>query len=519
MILGLILYLWRIGRGSFELSRKGWNLIIGGFALLLLGSVLDITDNFESLSRFVVLGETQTQAVLEKLVGYLGGFLLIAIGLTQWIPTVQRLSDDLVERQRVERALRASESRVRVLLDSTAEAIYGLDLNGSCTLANPACALLLGYENPDQLLGKNMHALIHHTTVDGRPYEEAACRVYQAFRKGEKYHVDDELLWRADGTSFPAEYWSYPIHEDGKLIGAVVTFLDISQRKSAAEAQRAATRHAEQATATKSRFLAAASHDLRQPLQAAVLLTAALSHKVTDPKHLELLERQSAVFESMSRLLNGLLNVSKLEDAAHFEIVDVRVADMLDRMASQFADEAEAKGLDFRVVASSVLVRSSPVLLEGIVQNILANAIQHTDTGRVLVGCRRRGATLRIEVWDTGPGIPHDERQRIFEDFYQLGNPERNLNKGLGLGLSIVDRSARRLGHEIELRSEPGKGSMFAVVAPRCSPTTVPHSTGARTRRFGARRSHALITLVEDNPQVLDSTCVLLECEGYKDTM
>jgi len=145
---------------------------------------------------------------------------------------------NITDNKRAEAAVRESEEKVRLLLDSTAEGIYGIDLKGNCSLANAACLRILGYESPGELLGKDMHELMHYARADGTPYPQADCRIYQAFRKGEALHVEDEVLWRADGTSFPAEYWSYPVRNEGKLAGAVVTFLDITDRKRAEESMR-----------------------------------------------------------------------------------------------------------------------------------------------------------------------------------------------------------------------------------------------------------------------------------------
>ncbi|MDD1716612.1 MAG: PAS domain S-box protein, partial [Methanolinea sp.] len=138
---------------------------------------------------------------------------------------------DITERKRVEEALRASKDQLRLLLDSTAEAIYGLDMNGKCTFCNTACIRMLGYATQHELIGKNMHWQIHHSHADGMPFPAEECRIFQAFQVGEGTHVDDEVLWRADGSSFPAEYWSYPQFREGKVVGAVVTFLDITERR------------------------------------------------------------------------------------------------------------------------------------------------------------------------------------------------------------------------------------------------------------------------------------------------
>lgn len=145
---------------------------------------------------------------------------------------------DITERRKAEVALRENEERLRILFDSTAEAIYSINLAGNCTFCNSACARLLGYESPDDLLGKNMHALMHHTRPDGTPYPVKECQIYQAFLKGEGTHADDEVLWREDGTSFPAEYRSFPMFHGEKIVGSVVSFLDITGRKEAAEARR-----------------------------------------------------------------------------------------------------------------------------------------------------------------------------------------------------------------------------------------------------------------------------------------
>ncbi len=138
---------------------------------------------------------------------------------------------DVIEPNGVIEVLREREEHIRLLLDSTAEAIYGIDLRGCCTFANPACARLLGYADPSQLLGRNMHDLVHHTRKDGTPYPVEECKIFRSFRSNQNSHIDDEVLWRPDGSSFPAEYWSHPICRDGRVVGSVVTFLDITERR------------------------------------------------------------------------------------------------------------------------------------------------------------------------------------------------------------------------------------------------------------------------------------------------
>jgi two-component system, sensor histidine kinase and response regulator len=155
-------------------------------------------------------------------------------GFNEMLSQIQE-RDEHMERDILARTaeLKASEERSRLLLDSTAEAIYGIDLDGNCTFCNPACARILGYEQPEDLLGKDMHSLMHHTRPDGTPYPKKECHIYRAFKNQEGVHIDDEIFWRKDGTSFPAEYWSHPMRRDGEVVGAVAVILDITERKRA----------------------------------------------------------------------------------------------------------------------------------------------------------------------------------------------------------------------------------------------------------------------------------------------
>ncbi|WP_142850124.1 ATP-binding protein [Telmatospirillum sp. J64-1] len=229
----------------------------------------------------------------------------------------------------------------------------------------------------------------------------------------------------------------------------------------------AANMEAQRAQEAKSRFLAAASHDLRQPLQATRLFLDVLMLRQKDEKLREVTERAVEALEGANSLLNTLLDVSTLEAGiVKPEIRDLPVNQILIALARDCAPEAMAVGLRLSMVPCSAVVRSDPVLLQRMVRNLVVNAIRYTGEGRILLGCRRRGDRLSIEVWDTGPGIPEDRLNLIFEDFYQIGNPERDRRKGLGLGLSIVQRTGELLGHRIWVRSRLGKGSAFGVVVP-----------------------------------------------------
>jgi signal transduction histidine kinase/CheY-like chemotaxis protein len=223
---------------------------------------------------------------------------------------------------------------------------------------------------------------------------------------------------------------------------------------------------AERANVAKSNFLAAASHDLRQPVHAVGLFVGALRNVAMPPEGLHLVEQIETSMAAMDNLFSGILDISRLDAG----VVDVYrkpflIQPLLDRICRDHIEEASAKGVDLVTVRSRAVVYADPVLIERILRNLVSNAVRYTERGRVVVGCRR-GAALRIEVWDTGPGVPPDQRERIFQEYFQLGNPERDRAKGLGLGLAIVRRLTTLLGCELVLRSELGRGSCFSVAVP-----------------------------------------------------
>lgn len=248
---------------------------------------------------------------------------------------------------------------------------------------------------------------------------------------------------------------------------------------------------AERANHAKSRFLAAASHDLRQPMHALGMFVATLSQQPSTPIQRELLAQIDRAVGAMGDLLDSLLDISRLDAG----VIETRVAAMplrplLERIASEFAAVAQAKGLELELRRTTLWVRSDRILLERILVNLLSNAIRYTTQGRILVAARICGTQrdqVRIDVRDSGPGIAEDAREAIFQEFVQLENPERDRSKGLGLGLSIVKRLAQLLDHRIQLRSAPGAGSTFSVVLPR-----VPADEAQRAEAAAARIAASL---------------------------
>ena len=312
-----------------------------------------------------------------------------------------------------------------------------------------------------------------------------------------------------------------PYHaSDEKTEGVVITYEDVTERRRTADALSTAKRQAELASVAKSRFLSAASHDLRQPMQTLALLQGLLAKKVVGERAEKLVAGIDEALGAMTGMLNTLLDINQIEvGAVKAETADFPVNDLLDRLRDELTYHAQAAGLALRVMPCALSVRSDPRLLEQMIRNLLSNALKYTQRGRVLVGCRRRREKLRIEIWDTGIGIPASELQAIFEEYHQLDNPARQRSRGLGLGLSIVKSLGGLLGHPIRVRSLHGKGSVFSIEVPltpsgiSSAPERHPPAADRRSTQPAPRTGEILI--IEDDPEVREHLKLFLNEEGY----
>ncbi len=265
------------------------------------------------------------------------------------------------------------------------------------------------------------------------------------------------------------------------------------------------TRQLEGANQAKSRFIAAASHDLRQPLHALGLFVAQLHGRLRAAERSQIVSRIEAALSAMNELFSALLDISKLDaGATTVNITVFPVAQLLAHAETTFAGAAREKKLSFRALPSDAWVRSDFILLEQILFNLITNALRYTRRGGVLVGCRKRGDQLRFEVWDSGVGIAADQHDKIFGEFYRLGEPDRDRRAGLGLGLAIVDRLCRLLDHPIEVKSTVGKGSVFAVTVP-LAPADKRAIEASIVPRSQPSLSHdKLVLVIDDDPLVLE---------------
>ncbi|WP_236776446.1 CheR family methyltransferase [Agrobacterium tumefaciens] len=301
--------------------------------------------------------------------------------------------------------------------------------------------------------------------------------------------------------------------------GVVITFIDISAQKQVAESREAAKKFAERATEAKSQFLSAASHDLRQPLQTLKLLHGLLERNVGEGQARTFVQRMGETLSSMLGILNSVLDINQIEAGmVEPQIVSFAIGDLVGRLFKEFYYPAQAAGLQLRVVPSSLAVRTDPRLFEQIVRNLLSNALKYTPSGKILVGCRRRGTKVRFEVWDTGIGIPENHIEDVFQEYLQLDAPAGTEDRGLGLGLSIVKRLSELLELRVVVQSRLHKGSAFMIEidhAPAGEPlVSLPAPVDDHPNQ-AATLSWASVLIIEDENGMRDLLKMGLEQTGY----
>jgi len=410
-----------------------------------------------------------------------------------------------------------SSELVRSVLDSAPDAMIIIDSHGRIIFANRQVMALFGHA-PDALVGNPIEVLLPER-FRGR---------HVGHRRGYTDNVRvrpmgtglDLFGMRQDGSEFPVEISLSPIMQgDEVMVAAAIR--DVTDRKAAELALNRARQDAEHANLAKSRFLATASHDLRQPLHTLGLLNGAMRRMTEDEECREVLEQQDQAIDAMSKLLNALLDISKLESGAiKPEVIDFEVDALFDDLRRDFAGIAANKGLRLTIDSPHEIAHSDPALVGQLLRNLLANAIKYTHTGWVELRCDRHGDALRIEVRDSGVGIAADQTKLIFDEFYQTGVSPNSSRDGYGLGLSIVRRIANLLDFNVEVTSKPGAGSVFAFEVPSALGNGIAAASKGRRQAVQAAdgNSACKVLLVEDEPGVRNAMRMLLKMEGYQVT-
>ncbi len=469
----------------------------------------------------------------------------------QMLAALKTMQENLARSQE---SLRRSEAHARLLLESTGEGIFGVGTDGCCMFCNPAAARLLGHATPSSLEGLMLHDLMHHTHPDGSPYPAIACRASAIFRDGRSIQVDDEVFWRADGTPFPVEYHANPILQDGELVGVVVNFSDVSERRRAemelrlahdalaqerallAERVRERTAELDHANAelartarAKDEFLAAMSHELRTPLTSILGLSETMGDGLLGALSPQQAKAAHTIHENGTHLLeliNDILDMSRVASGRMTLRWDqVPVNQLWDASLRLIRPPATAKGLllETHFDPAVQLMHGDSRRLKQMLINLLGNAVKFTPEGGT-IGLDVRGDAnhrqVRIRVWDTGVGIPPDQLDRLFKPFVQIDSRLSREYGGTGLGLALAYGMAELHGGTIEVASEVGKGSRFDLLLPwnpqaqRAIEVQEEEPPGEETSPPAPPLEPARILLAEDNADNLEMISNYLRLRG-----
>ncbi len=445
---------------------------------------------------------------------------------------------DVTERLRAEEALRESERNIRFYTDNVPALLAYIDSHLRFRFTNRAYENLLGMKR-DDLVGRHLNDIFdQHEMLRRSPYLEGALA-------GERQDFELEIIDARDRLRYVLATYIPQFNRRGEVLGFFSLLQDITERRQAElrlkdakedlerrvaartheltelnqelsqeirirakveDALRDAKHEADQANQSKTRFLAAASHDLLQPLNAARLFSSALSqqpHLTPDQEHL--IERLEGSIGSAEELLSALLDISRLDAGAMAtDVREFAVADLLDPLHAEFSAVARDRGLRLDLVPSSATVVSDPKLLRRVLQNFISNALRYTETGRVVLGCRRREGHLSVQVWDSGVGIPEEQIESIFREFHRLEPSRRSRERGLGLGLAIVDRIARMLDHVVTVQSIVGQGTVFSISVPLATVQAgVASVRPVKSARSGRNLDDVQVLCVDNEPDIL----------------
>jgi two-component system sensor histidine kinase/response regulator len=365
--------------------------------------------------------------------------------------------------------LKLSEERTRLILDSSAEGIFGADTDGRITFVNPATCRMLGF-TAEEMIGQPSHALIHHHRPNGSEYPREECPMFAAYKRGEASRIDNEFLWRKDGSGLPVEYGATPMLKDGALVGAVISFTDTTLRKEQENALKQAKAKAEEATEMKSMFLANMSHEIRTPMNAIIGLSHLALKTPLSAKQRDYVSKVHNAGTSLLAVINDILDFSKIEAGKlDMETTDFKLDEVISSVTTLTAQKAHEKGLEFLAhVAPGIPehLLGDPLRLGQILTNFVNNAVKFTEHGEIrlnieLVEHTGEKVQLKFSVRDTGIGMTPEQSAKLFQPFTQADMSTTRKHGGTGLGLTISRRLVELMGGRIWLESGPGVGSTF----------------------------------------------------------
>jgi two-component system, sensor histidine kinase len=404
----------------------------------------------------------------------------------------------------------------RQLIRFSPDALIVVDERGCIRFANDSVLELLGYA-PEELVGQSLDSLVPERFRAGHGKHVSGFIAHPRTREmGAK--IPDLSARRCDGSEFPASIRLAPFRGDDGNLYVAAAIRDITERTRINEALVAAREEADRANRAKSRFLATASHDLRQPLQTVRLLNAALLKIVPQRDARELLQQQNQAIESMTRLLNSLLDISRLESGTvEINLTETPLAKVFADLRTEFESVARARNLELRFDAPTAVLVTDRTLFYQLLQNLLGNALKYTDAGSVSVTCSMGERELTITIEDTGIGIPEDKIARIFDEYYQV-DTHGTKRMGVGLGLAIVKEVARLLGYTVKISSRVGSGTQVRIEIPN-DVLVVGETPQERNEPpvSAPRASHkGKLILIEDHESVRKATELFLKFEGFE---
>lgn len=439
----------------------------------------------------------------------LAGSVLVTRDHTGQAERIFGINRNITAEKKKEEELRKSHKLLNSLMANTDDYILISDRNARPILYNDAYAgimkTVLGIEMRP---GFQPHSVL--PDAEQREFWEAA---HRRVLSGESFRFDYPVSL-SSGESVHLEVCYRPIIGENGVEGFSEITRDITNRKTYEIELDRLMREAEQANKAKSRFLAAASHDLRQPLQVVTLFIYLLKQKTRDEEQSQIISRIEKSVSSLGKLLNTILDISRLDAGIirpNWQAFSLET--ILEQLRVEFEQQLLEGDIDFKIRSSAYQVRCDKQLLETMLRNIIHNAVKYTERGRILVGCRRRGNRIAIQVYDTGVGIPEEQQETVFEEFYQLNNPSRDRSKGMGLGLSIVRRLAELLNLTLTLRSAPRRGTLFQIDVPMADTKT---DTPIRSYRIDEKHSrNKLIVIIDDERDVLESLASVIGSWGH----
>jgi PAS domain S-box-containing protein len=353
---------------------------------------------------------------------------------------------DVTERKRAEQSLRESEDKLRLILDSTAEAIYGIDLKHRCTFCNPACLRTLGYQRMEEVLGKNMHDLIHHSRVDGTVLLAEECRAHRTMRTGEGFHVEDEVFWRANGTSFPVEYWSYPQRRGGDIVGAVVAFIDITERKLSEAALANVSRKLIEAQEQERTRIGRELHDDIGQRLALVAVELQQLHKeaLVFPR---VRSRLGELQKKVSQIAADTQSLSHELHSARLQYLGITAA--MRGFCREFGEQQKVK-VEFKANdLPSALSPDISLCLFRVLQEALHNSAKHSEVRRFEVRLWGKGDEIRLTVKDSGKGFDREAAKT-----------------SQGLGLISMEERLKMVNGTLSIESQPRRGTTIEAHVP-----------------------------------------------------